>query len=78
MLYLLHTFINVRNFMNWYLHGVYGTETDPTLISVGEETWFLVSPYVNYKQNASSRSAQSPALLTECCSHDVELGRGML
>jgi len=70
-------FLHVGNFMNWYLHGVYDGETDPKLISVGDTTWFRVSQYVNNQRN-TSRSAQSPTLLAESCSHDVELGRGML
>ena len=70
-------FLHVRNLMNWYLHGVYCRETDRTLISVGDTTWFRVSQYVNNQKN-TSRSAQSPTFLTECCSHDVEPGRGML
>jgi hypothetical protein len=30
-------------FANWYLHLVYGTETDPTLISFSNETWISTS-----------------------------------
>jgi len=37
------------NFANWYLNLVYGTETDPTLMSFSNETWINITGLVHLR-----------------------------
>jgi hypothetical protein len=36
-------------FVNWYLHGMYTGDKDPTLVLFSDEPWFHLSGYVNSK-----------------------------